>query len=127
MQRRQSKKRDAILRCLRETKCHPSAEWIYEKLKGEFDSLSLGTVYRNLNQFVEEGLAATVGIIDGQLRFDGDVSPHCHFECSRCGAIIDVQMVSLPNDMLFEIENKSGVKIAGEEICFHGLCSNCLK
>lgn len=127
MQRRQSKKRDAILRCLRETKCHPSAEWIYEKLKDEFDSLSLGTVYRNLNQFVEEGLAATVGTIDGQLRFDGDVSPHCHLECSGCGAVIDVQMVSLPKDMLFEIENESGVKISGEEICFHGLCSNCLK
>ena len=50
--KRHSKKRDAILTCLRQTKSHPTAEWIYQKLKPEYPNLSLGTVYRNLSEFV---------------------------------------------------------------------------
>ena len=30
------RKRDAILNCLRQTTVHPSAEWVYAKLKPEW-------------------------------------------------------------------------------------------
>lgn len=49
--RRHSKKRDAILSCIRRSHLHPSAEWIYTQLKPEHPDLSLGTVYRNLALF----------------------------------------------------------------------------
>ena len=52
--RKRSKKRDAILACIRETDTHPSAEWIYTRLKPQIPDLSLGTVYRNLSMFREE-------------------------------------------------------------------------
>jgi len=45
---RHSKKRDAILNAIRSTKCHPSAEWVYQTLKPDHPDLSLGTVYHNL-------------------------------------------------------------------------------
>ena len=45
---RKSKQRDSIYGYLCGTKSHPSADMIYESLKGELDNLSLGTVYRNL-------------------------------------------------------------------------------
>ncbi len=53
--RRHSKKRDAILSCIRRSHLHPSAEWIYTQLKPEHPDLSLGTVYRNLALFRESG------------------------------------------------------------------------
>ena len=53
---RYSKKREAILEAMRSTLEHPSAEWIYAKLKPEFPDLSLGTVYRNLAFFRAVGL-----------------------------------------------------------------------
>ena len=49
------RKRDAILTCLRQTKEHPSADWLYARLKPEIADLSLGTVYRNLSLFKEKG------------------------------------------------------------------------
>ena len=43
--RKHSRKRDAILACLRSTTCHPTAEWVYQQLKPAIPDLSLGTVY----------------------------------------------------------------------------------
>ena len=49
--RKHSRKRDAILECLRCTTSHPTAEWIYTQLKPTIPDLSLATVYRNLAMF----------------------------------------------------------------------------
>ena len=53
--RRQSKKRDAIREILLASYDHPSVEEIYRRLKPDIPDLSLGTVYRNLALFREEG------------------------------------------------------------------------
>ena len=83
--RKHSKKRDAILNCLRETDAHPSAEWVYSRLKPQIPDLSLGTVYRNLALFKETGEAISLGTVMGLERFDGRTDPHIHFVCTRCG------------------------------------------
>ena len=58
---RQSKKRDAMLALLRQTTCHPPADWVHQQLKAEYPDLSLGTVYRNLNHLCQRGLIRRVG------------------------------------------------------------------
>ena len=63
--RKHSKKRDAIYECVRSTKTHPSAEWVYSRLKPEIPDLSLGTVYRNLAMFKQEGDIISVGTVGG--------------------------------------------------------------
>lgn len=73
--RKHSRKRDAILACLRSTTCHPTAEWVYQQLKPAIPDLSLGTVYRNLSMFKDEGLVISVGTVGGLERFDGNTSP----------------------------------------------------
>lgn len=85
-----SKKREAIFRSICSTDTHPTAEWVYNQLKPEFPDLSLGTVYRNISMFKERGMVISVGTVNGQERFDGNVKPHPHFICTKCGAVIDV-------------------------------------
>ena len=75
---RYSKKREAILTAIRGTTCHPSAEWIYQQVKPDHPDLSLGTVYRNLVFFQDHGQVQSVGVVQGQERFDGVVAPHSH-------------------------------------------------
>lgn len=87
---RQSRKRDAMLELLRGTTSHPSADWIYQKMRQQFPDISLGTVYRNLGQLAESGLVKPVGVVDGQERFDADTAPHSHFVCRGCGAVLDL-------------------------------------
>ena len=52
---RYSRKREAILNAIQSTDCHPSAEWVYQTLKPTHPDLSLGTVYRNLVLFQQQG------------------------------------------------------------------------
>jgi Fur family peroxide stress response transcriptional regulator len=88
--RKHSKKRDAILEILRSTKTHPTAAWVYDRAKRAIPDLSLGTVYRNLSQFRDEGEVISVGVVDGEERFDGRLAPHPHLVCEKCGAVLDI-------------------------------------
>jgi len=121
---RRSKKRDAMLELLRATKAHPSADWVYQQLRKEYPDVSLGTVYRNLNQLAEEGLIKRAGVVNGQERFDGSLEAHSHFICNRCGTMLD-----LP-DCAPGAETESYSEIYGfveqsHEFNIRGLCRGC--
>ncbi len=124
--KRYSQKREAILTCLRSTDCHPSAEWVYRRLKPDYPDLSLATVYRNLAAFVEEGAIATLGTVNGRERFDGDVSPHSHFICQRCGRIVDV---ALPATKRLDrtVKELTGGVVLHRSLTLRGLCGECLE
>ena len=104
--RKHSKKRDAILNCLRETDAHPSAEWVYSRLKPQIPDLSLGTVYRNLALFKETGEAISLGTVMGLERFDGRTDPHIHFVCTRCGRILDLPGIQVPPCLTEQAESE---------------------
>lgn len=122
---RYSKKREAIIGMLTSTDTHPSAEWIYQSLKGEYPDLSLGTVYRNLAKFKESGSIISVGFVHGQERYDGNTSPHPHFICRQCGAVIDLHMLKLHIDLNKEASALSGFRVDSHELVFHGYCDKC--
>lgn len=116
---RKSKKRDAIMQVLASTKSHPSAEWIYTKLKEDIPDLSLGTVYRNLALFKEEQRAFSVATVNGQERFDACTEPHAHFICRSCGEVSDVEGVN--------VQPPEGLEatVEGYQLNYYGLCRNC--
>lgn len=124
MERRYSRKREAILAAIKATDCHPSAEWIYNSLKVDIPDLSLGTVYRNIALFKEEGSVVTVGTVDGQERLDGFTDPHVHFICTKCGAVLDVYA---PMPDAAALITQIGGRIDGYQLSFYGLCSACLE
>lgn len=125
--RKHSRKRDAILMCLRGTTCHPTAEWVYQQLKPEFPDLSLGTVYRNLATFKAEGVIDSVGVVNGLERYDGNTTPHAHIVCRGCGAVVDAETIELPEELLRRVQTDTGCTIDGYQISFSGRCSNCLQ
>lgn len=121
--KKRSRKREAILDCVRSTASHPTAEWVYTQLKPQIPDLSLGTVYRNLAMFKQEGLIASMGIVDGMERFDRNFLPHPHFICTHCGAVIDVDEIELPEHLI------SQVHCGAVRTClltFNGICNSCV-
>jgi Fur family peroxide stress response transcriptional regulator len=135
-ERKHSKKRDAILGVIQSTSSHPGAQWVYDQLKPQIPDLSLGTVYRNINFFREEGTVVSLGVVNGEERFDGDVRPHPHLVCSRCGRVADLPC---PDSDLFtalaeKIPAALSMKGSGEKgefridyrrTVFYGLCGHC--
>jgi Fur family peroxide stress response transcriptional regulator len=123
---RYSKKREAILSAMRGTTCHPSAEWVYQTLKPAYPDLSLGTVYRNLIFFQTNGDIKSVGVVNGQERFDAVTAPHSHFICSCCGAVMDLAQVKLDSEIDRAVSTQYGLAVSRHELTFHGLCPNCM-
>ena len=120
------RKRDAILTYLRGTSAHPSAETVYADLKQQIPDLSLGTVYRNLNLFKEQGLAITVGTVKGVERFDGNVNPHVHFFCTDCGAVLDLPEMDVPQQLVSTAAGQIGGTVEQCQMTFTGLCRDCV-
>ena len=119
------RKRDAILACLQESHSHPSAEVIYSRLKPVIPDLSIGTVYRNLNLFKQQGLIISVATVSGVERFDGNTDPHVHFLCSKCDAVIDLHELTVPQS-LTDAAQGSGGKVESCNLSFTGICRQCL-
>jgi Fur family peroxide stress response transcriptional regulator len=122
-----SKKREAILNVIRGTTSHPTAEWVYQQLKPEIPDLSLGTVYRNIAQFKKDGIIASVGVVNGQERYDGNIKPHTHFVCSGCGSVIDIPGEFLEENVEEAISKKYHLQVDSGEVIFRGNCSKCLQ
>ena len=120
-----SRKRDAILACLRGTTSHPTAEWIYQQLKPMIPDLSLGTVYRNLTLFKKTGEIQSVGTVDGLERFDANTSPHAHFICTYCHAVLDAHGIELPEQVTAEAERITGGRVDSCQLLFYGRCQKC--
>ena len=119
------RKRDAILSCLRQTTEHPSADWVYAKLKPEIPDLALGTVYRNLTLFKEQGLILSLGTVGGVERFDGNVAPHVHFVCTNCQRVLDLAQIQIPEELNAAASRASGGQVDSCQLTFHGRCACC--
>ena len=95
------------------------------QLKPEIPDLSLGTVYRNLAMFKQDGEIVSVGTVAGLERFDGNTAPHAHFVCTACSGVYDVPQDALPEEFVRSAEQTTGGEIAAYQLSYYGICSNC--
>ena len=118
-----SSKREAIFKTIASTKSHPSAKWVYDQLKDEIPNLSLGTVYRNIALFKEQGRVITVANVNGEERIDADVTDHAHFVCECCNGVYD--LVSSEQSPLEKQLLQNGFEIKRKNVVFYGICKEC--
>ena len=125
MPQRFSQQRERIYQTVLESRAHPTAEMVYQQLKPEMPRLSLGTVYRNLQQMAREGRLTE---LDGPVtRFDAVTRPHTHFRCRACGALRSNRIAADDNPALllsialrplaqppFPLSSLSGVDLSRE-------------
>ena len=114
--------RIAILDILKDDTTHPSAEEIYGRLKPNFPSLSLATVYNTLEALNRAGVIQEVIIDPRKRHYDPNPKPHSHFQCRNCSSIFDIAIeIELPptpcqiDDFLMEYV----------AINWHGICPQC--
>ncbi len=81
--------RMTVYKMLIESKEHPSADMLYQKVRKIFPNISLDTVNRTLLTLSEIGAAFIVEGSGDPKRFDGNLKSHQHFKCIKCKRIID--------------------------------------
>ncbi len=122
--RRKSRQREVILKVLRNTDSHPTADWVYEQVKKEVPNISLGTVYRNLRLLTEAGEIMELEFGSTYSRFDGRAENHYHFRCDVCGRVFDLDM-----PVMEELEDRArqagGFEVSRHRLEFYGRCPDC--
>src|SRR5215475_5237997 len=92
---RLTRPRRIILDVVRATDAHPTAAFVYRRVRRRLPRVSLATVYRNLRVLAAEGFLAERADAAG-MRFDANTGPHDHFTCLACGRIYDVPVRAGP-------------------------------
>lgn len=119
-----SRQREAIKLFLADRCDHPTAETVYLGIKQEFPNISLGTVYRNLSLLSEIGEIQKLSTGVGPDRFDGNAEPHYHFNCRKCGAVLDLAVKGLEHINVLAAQDFDG-EIEGHITYFYGTCPDC--
>jgi len=117
--------RRTVLESLLERSDHPTVDQIYQTVVGRLPEVSRATVYRSLETLSDLGLLKRVEHPGSAVRFDGNMAPHHHFLCTRCGAMEDLSLESVRgHDELVFVGPGPG---AAEELAIlvRGTCYRC--
>ncbi len=115
---RLSRQRRSILELLWQAQEHLSARQIYDRLNQEGKDIGHTSVYQNLEALSQQDIIECVERSDGRLY--GHVSDsHSHINCLDTDQILDIH-VQLPDALIAEIEQRTGVKITDYRVDFYG-------
>ncbi len=121
---RHTTQRAAIYSFLRRVTTHPTADEIFTQVREVLPDISLATVYKALEAFVEAGIAQKLALGGGPARYDGRVEDHDHIRCLKCGVVRDV-VGSHDNDMIRCLSSDEGFEIIDYRLELIGYCPNC--
>ncbi|UBF24442.1 transcriptional repressor [Kovacikia minuta CCNUW1] len=115
---RLSRQRRFILELLWQEKEHLSAREIYDRLNHQGKEIGHTSVYQNLEALSSQGIIECIERSDGRLY--GNISDsHSHINCLDTNQILDIH-IELPDFLIQQIEQQTGVRITDYHIDFYG-------
>jgi Fe2+ or Zn2+ uptake regulation protein len=112
-----------ILEVVRSTDAHPTAAFVYRRVRRRLPRVSLATVYRNLRRLAAEGFLVERPDPAG-MRFDGNTAAHDHFTCVRCQRIFDLPRPATDRGRRHPAL-RPGFEVLDRRIEFFGRCEAC--
>jgi Fur family ferric uptake transcriptional regulator len=102
-----------------------SAQQLHQRIVGEGKKLGLTTVYRALTELVEQGVADSLLLADGQARYRICVPEHHHhLICNSCGKTVEFDLSGF-EDQIEQIAKEQGFSKVSHQVELHGSCSRC--
>lgn len=102
---------------------HMNIDELYKNLQRKFPSISLATIYKNVNAMVEKIFLNEVKLPDTKTVYELVKDSHSHLVCSSCGNIEDIQL----DTSIIEksLSTMSKFKVENTEVVFSGTCQKC--
>ncbi|MBX3297963.1 MAG: transcriptional repressor [Acidobacteria bacterium] len=119
-----TRQREVVLRVIRTSNEHLTANEVFAKAKDLLPSISFATVYNSLRYLKESGHIAEVQFGNGASRFDRMTDRHDHALCTSCGKLVDIEM-TLPEAFIGEASKLSRFKPESLEFTLRGKCPEC--
>ncbi len=105
------------------TKGHISIENLYDVMLKKFNSISLATIYKNINLMLEASLIQEVKIPNEKSVYELTKDAHSHIICDSCGEIMDIELNL--DSVISNAAQTSSYKIKKSALVLSGTCKNC--
>ena len=105
------------------TNGHMNIDEIYRKLIQRFPSVSLATIYKNINSMVEKVFLSEVKIPNSKAVYELFKNEHAHLVCATCKNVMDIELDS--SNIAKQVSNLSNFKVNQTDIILSGLCKKC--
>lgn len=104
---------------------HMNIDDLYKNLLKKFPSISLATIYKNVNAMVDKIFLNEVKIPEAKSVYELVKDEHSHLVCSSCGRIEDIHIDTevLENSL----STISEFQVKNTEVIFSGICKQCQK
>ena len=103
---------------------HLNIDDLYKRLQDKCPSLSLATIYKNINTMCDKLFLSEVKIPNQKNVYELEKKEHSHAVCSKCNAIMDIEL-DIP-DILNQAETISKYSLNKSSIVLSGLCPKCM-
>jgi len=102
---------------------HANIEELYAILLQKFSSISLATIYKNINLMIENAFIQEVKIPNAKSVYELTKESHSHLVCNQCGEVEDITL-DLSNICDLAMHTTE-FKINKADLVFSGLCKKC--
>ncbi|WP_304474748.1 Fur family transcriptional regulator [uncultured Helicobacter sp.] len=102
---------------------HMSVEEIYDQINSTYPSISLATIYKNINALCEANILREIKAPKDKQKYELSSDKHLHVYCEVCGKLEDIKLETsyLENDC----GQKSGYAISDISAVLIGTCPQC--
>ena len=104
---------------------HLSVEQLYTLLKAKFNSLSLATIYKNINIMMENAFVSEVKLPEQKSVYELTKESHAHLQCKECHNVWDIHL-DLDN-VIKSASTNSTFDIESANLVLTGVCEECQK
>ncbi len=102
---------------------HITIDKLYEEIKKKFKSISLATIYKNINAMTKNMLLFEVKLPNEKAVYEIVKEKHSHLVCKNCGVVIDIDF-NIDKEAS-RISEKYNFDIDQSDIIFSGTCEKC--
>jgi Fur family peroxide stress response transcriptional regulator len=103
---------------------HLSVDDLFITLRETFLSISLATIYKNINIMSQKQVIQEVKIPNQKSVYEISKHEHSHMVCSSCESIYDLTLNT--DNLVSQVNSLSNFQVKGSVVLFNGICSKCL-
>jgi len=102
---------------------HIKIEDLYTLMLKEFSSISLATIYKNINVMVQNSFIQEVKIPHTKSVYELTKEAHSHLVCSECTEVEDISLDIY--DFINKADSQTSFLIQKADVVFSGICKKC--
>lgn len=104
---------------------HITIDELYQMIREKFTSISLATLYKNVNTMLDVTLIREVKIAGQKTKYEIEKESHAHVVCKSCGELKDIAVD--PLSLLQKSMAGNHYKMDEVSIVISGICPECQK